>query len=729
AMGESIGRFRQMNQVPLRDMGTEEDTSAKTKKTEADGDLEEPVQLEVEQTPEIYSEPSRSTERPLDAPPANDPRLEQYCLELLKSERILDFNLVRPAGALNFQGVNLARLNLTGADLRNINFTGATLTGCNLQDTYCQYANFNRASLDKTNLSGALFFEASLKQADLTNVLAAKDTQFVKANFTNAFLSNGNFAGAVFTGARLLTAHMIKTCLDYSHLNNAELMGSVLTNASFVNANLHGAQLFQSNGRDINFKGANLTKSQAIGCHFTSSNTEETEQHPGRTNFEGAWTKDFIHQGAIPDEMLRGEIREYPPESFFEPAPATDKGIELVDGIPGSNRLALEGAKEKMYELIGQAKAKEFVEDLITVLKNGIYRQMKHGLTRFEADINVAIVGPPGVGKSTFAEILIDIYFGLGLLKDPEPILVNKSGFVAGFQGQTSGKVESLFDRAAEGRGIIAEEIYTLNADSDSYSADAVSVIADRTERDRGKHALFLIGYEKEMMEFLGANSGLARRFEVLVLDQQTPGELIDISKLMLNKVDVGNYSPEFLAYTSVFLEASRLLKGERYFGNAGDVRTITRKVCAQLSKRVETDGTKEDKDAQQTPEISDLPFLNDKLLGIPRDALPALEQFTWRGADGRAYRAHELPTSGSFPEMSEESIELLREVVERYRPDTIWSLEKINTLGEEASTKLDRSIVVPDKVLTIDDLPMILKLLMEAQAGQRADSSVPPLN
>jgi len=62
--------------------------------------------------------------------------------------------------------------------------------------------------------------------------------------------------------------------------------------------------------------------------------------------------------------------------------------------------------------------------------------------------LHLALLGPPGTGKTTVARIIAKIYKRLGLLKRGHLIETDRAGLVAKYLGQTEAKVDEVVQKA-----------------------------------------------------------------------------------------------------------------------------------------------------------------------------------------------------------------------------------------------------------------------------------------
>jgi len=596
----------------------------------------------------------------------NNPEREKL-LELLGSGNVQEFNRIRPSGCIDFRGIDLSGFKLEGVDFRNVDLSRASLGGTNLKNALFQNAIVDRAEFGKSTLTGAQFFNASARYADFRDVVNASGAVFQKAVLRSADLSGGNFSGADFTDAIMITA----TCTNArfkgpsTHMERACLAGAVLSGASFEGANLLQARLFQANGEDVDFSSANLTDAEAVQSHFTSSGNKSVAS--GKllhTSFSGAWVRGFVHNGAIPTELLKGSINDKtPPEGMFQEAKEADPGKILINGVPGTDKVLYDAAMLDLNELVGMHEAKKKVRELTYFVEASQTRQ-GFGLPAYKIWLHKVLLGPPGVGKTTLARIMAQLEHSLALRKKGHLVETDKSGLIAGYAGQTLGKTTEVIDQAMDGT-LLIDEAYALGqSKDDGYAKDATAVIVKRMWDDKERLTVTFAGYEKETEEFVNSNPGMRSRIGMwLRLKPFSSGELIDIFKLNLDK-QVTRYDANFLGAASMLLEATREREGNK-FGNARTVEKMVNDLNFKNSARLKDQNLMMDEKAHKSPPfVEDLPF--EEVAGISFEELPDLSEFRWIGEDGKELRIAELSLDHEFPQMSPASIELIRNALKR---------------------------------------------------------------
>ena len=245
----------------------------------------------------------------------------------------------------------------------------------------------------------------------------------------------------------------------------------------------------------------------------------------------------------------------------------------------------------ELDSLIGLEDVKEEVSSLINLIK---VRKMRkdHDLKVMDMSFHMVFTGNPGTGKTTVARLVAKIYKQLGFLSKGQLIETDRSGLVAGYVGQTAGKVTEVVNSALGGI-LFIDEAYALarKGMENDFGREAIDTLVKLMEDNRDDLVVIVAGYTDEMHDFLTSNPGLISRFNKYIdFKDYTDEELIAI--LHMNAGRQGyEVAPEAEAVVRDMLTAMTL--SERLdFGNARGMRnTLEKLVQAQANRIAEVKG------------------------------------------------------------------------------------------------------------------------------------------
>ena len=162
---------------------------------------------------------------------------------------------------------------------------------------------------------------------------------------------------------------------------------------------------------------------------------------------------------------------------------------------------------ERLNKIIGMTKVKDNVFQMICYFL--------HGLNGTGELNHCVITGPPGVGKTTLASLLGDIYLKLGFLKNNKFVNARRSELIGKYCGHTAVQTQNKIDEA-EGGVLFIDEVYSLGnkKKSDSFTKECIDTINQNLTEKGDKFLCIIAGYEKDVEEcFFAYNRGLERRF------------------------------------------------------------------------------------------------------------------------------------------------------------------------------------------------------------------------
>lgn len=232
----------------------------------------------------------------------------------------------------------------------------------------------------------------------------------------------------------------------------------------------------------------------------------------------------------------------------------------------------------KLYKLIDILDPLEKLNNLVGLskLKDQLLEQILYFVQENNNDnimLHTVIEGPPGTGKTTIANLMAEIYSGIGILKKKKCNVIKRDDLIGQYLGETTIKTMETLNYCKNGVMLI-DEAYSLGSASnqDSYAKEAIDCINQYLTENADKLICIIAGYKEDLnMCFFSQNRGLRRRFPwTFTIENFSSDEL---AKIFINKI---NETENYELDDSVDLKyIESKIKKEFFVGNAGDIDNL----------------------------------------------------------------------------------------------------------------------------------------------------------
>lgn len=270
--------------------------------------------------------------------------------------------------------------------------------------------------------------------------------------------------------------------------------------------------------------------------------------------FQGAELADYLakHANALGEVCL--------PKSRYQSSSLD----EMLDGVVGMTQVKNTIKQLEQYSV--------FRQEAIAA-----HREMP------SANNHMLFLGSPGTGKTMIARIISTMLYKIGIIRQNKCIEVTSKDLVAGYVGQTDKKTSEVI-RNALGGILFIDEAYALTASGEGAAGDfgreSIAELVKAMEDHKDDLIVIFAGYEKEMNEFMEANSGMASRigYTFRFEDYTTP-ELLQIFSINAKKAGFTYDEAEIVPKLKGLFDYYRRFKN---FGNGRFVMEVLQKAIVK---------------------------------------------------------------------------------------------------------------------------------------------------
>ncbi len=254
-----------------------------------------------------------------------------------------------------------------------------------------------------------------------------------------------------------------------------------------------------------------------------------------------------------------------------------DAKISVPKGHESNDKILT--GEEQLMKLIGLDSIKKSVRKIKS------YARKNKGSSNL--NLHMAFTGNPGTGKTEVADIISRVLYEAGVLPEAKVILGNRTTLVGKYIGETAIKTKEAISKAMGGV-LFIDEAYSLSSGGEyDYGAEAIAILIDEMEKNKGKFCVVLAGYEKPLMNMIASNPGFNSRIQFyLNFPDYTRDELKEITMSFLARETIPyTISDEAMNEMLDITDYDRTLPD---FANARTIRTMLTDIIMNQNLRVE---------------------------------------------------------------------------------------------------------------------------------------------
>ena len=186
-------------------------------------------------------------------------------------------------------------------------------------------------------------------------------------------------------------------------------------------------------------------------------------------------------------------------------------------------------------DLIGLRPVKARIREIAALLVVNRARQQV-GLETAPPSLHMSFTGRPGTGKTTVAERMSKILFGLGYVRKGHVVTATRDDLVGQYIGHTAPKTREVLKKAMGGVLFIDEAYYLYRPENErDYGAEAIEILLQVMENNRDDLVVIFAGYKERMDVFYQSNPGLSSRVANHIdFPDYSAEELLAIAQLIL---------------------------------------------------------------------------------------------------------------------------------------------------------------------------------------------------
>ena len=309
-------------------------------------------------------------------------------------------------------------------------------------------------------------------------------------------------------------------------------IGNAFGGAALAHLNSHDAgQTKLRNAISSNLVAVAAWSSLQLGLSHRTAGGEEAAQKAFSGGLQYTALPDLIEASRNKNIKMRVSAPDVisARTSFWDPDSEPDMGDFQRQSSQDDRREVLEAAMAELESIDGMDGIKEQMRTFAAEIKIE-NEQRRRGMSVKPKTRHLIFKGPPGTGKTTIANLIARLYYGLGVIPTHTLVQANRATLIGAVEGESAKKTVAKLNEA-RGGVLFVDEAYELVQDrgghADPFGSEALTTLLERMENDRGELVCIVAGYEAPMERFLAENPGFKSRFAYsLSFNTYTPEEM-----------------------------------------------------------------------------------------------------------------------------------------------------------------------------------------------------------
>jgi type VII secretion ATPase EccA len=295
-------------------------------------------------------------------------------------------------------------------------------------------------------------------------------------------------------------------------------VGNAFGGAALAHLNSHDAgQTKLRNAISSNLIAVAAWSSLQLGLSHRTAGDEEAAQKALASGLQYAALPELIEASRNKNITMRISAPDViaARTSFWDPATEPDMGDFQRQSSMDDRREVLQAAMAELDTIDGMDAIKEQMRTFAAEIKIE-NEQRRRGMSVKPKTRHLIFKGPPGTGKTTIANLIARLYYGLGVIPSHTLVPANRATLIGAVEGESAKKTKAKLDEA-RGGVLFVDEAYELLQDrggqSDPFGSEALTTLLEYIEMWRTELVLIVAGYEAPMERFLAENPGFKSRF------------------------------------------------------------------------------------------------------------------------------------------------------------------------------------------------------------------------